>query len=670
MLLTKVILKDYGVYRGRNEFDLQCTAQKPIILIGGTNGAGKTTLFESVMLCLYGISSMGKRVTKKKYHDALEKKIHRYRGSATQADSASVLVQFKFFHDGQETEFQVDRTWQSEDGRISEKLSVCKRGNESSEFMPLDTMEEQHWQRFIEEMIPKGIANLFFFDGEKIAEIAERGNEDAAIRVSFSSLLGLDMVERLREDLQVNLTRNLASSSKPLRQEIAKCEAEERESLDLIERFQEKIAEKESEIDRLHSDIENLESGISKIGGGFAAKREESKARLAEKMAAREMLQKRIREMAGAALPFALIPRHLDGLKKQMQNDAEIQRRQAGRDAVQNRFEDARTRIQSEPFWAEMPDDARRQILDFIAKSADSVGDAIGECVFDFSSSQAAKIASLIERAEDASALKQDTIELMRVEEDIAKLETVLASAPADDELGPLMSKLNKMYSEKGRLEAEIEQVRSDMSSREALLRHTKIRMRDIISQQNKNAQSKVQIDLTEKVQTVLDEYVEKLKIKKLSLLEQYLTDAIGILIHKKDFVRHAIVQPDTFEVELYGRDELLIPKDTLANGEKQMLATAILWALARTSGKPLPFVIDTPLARLDMTHRDNMIKKFFLQASHQVLVLSTDAEVGKEYYSELKPYLARSYVMKFDDARGVTELRSGYFWEEDVEAR
>ena len=52
MLLTKIILNDFGVYRGRNEFDVQTTKDKPIILIGGTNGAGKTTLFESVMLCL------------------------------------------------------------------------------------------------------------------------------------------------------------------------------------------------------------------------------------------------------------------------------------------------------------------------------------------------------------------------------------------------------------------------------------------------------------------------------------------------------------------------------------------------------------------------------------------------------------------------------------------
>ena len=97
MILTKVILQDYGVYKGKNEFDFTCTSEKPVVLIGGTNGAGKTTLFESIMLGLYGISVMGKRTTQKAYEKFLARKIHRYLGSATSADFASIVVQFKFF---------------------------------------------------------------------------------------------------------------------------------------------------------------------------------------------------------------------------------------------------------------------------------------------------------------------------------------------------------------------------------------------------------------------------------------------------------------------------------------------------------------------------------------------------------------------------------------------
>ena len=199
MLLTKVILQDYGVYKGKNEFDFTCTPDKPIILIGGSNGAGKTTLFESIMLCFYGISTLGKRITKKSYDEFLSKKIHRYLGSSTSADFASIIVEFKYFHKGDEINYQVGRTWRKEDAKIIEELHIKKRLESEEVFVSLNTIEESHWQSFIEELIPKGIAKLFFFDGERIVEIAENEAESLEIKSSFSSLLGLDVVETITE---------------------------------------------------------------------------------------------------------------------------------------------------------------------------------------------------------------------------------------------------------------------------------------------------------------------------------------------------------------------------------------------------------------------------------------------------------------------------------------
>ena len=160
MIVTKVVLQDYGVYRGRNEFDFTCTEKKPIVLIGGTNGAGKTTLFESIMLCLYGISTMGKRYTKKAYNKFLAQKIHRYLKSATPADHASITVQFKFFHNGRETEYRVERSWRKEDGVVNEQLIVKKRGQDQNDFGTLDAIEKSYWQSFIEDLIPKGIVKV------------------------------------------------------------------------------------------------------------------------------------------------------------------------------------------------------------------------------------------------------------------------------------------------------------------------------------------------------------------------------------------------------------------------------------------------------------------------------------------------------------------------------
>ena len=172
MLLTKIILKNFGVYRDENIFDFSCSDDKPIILVGGTNGAGKTTLFDSVMLCLYGMMAFGKKTTRKSYEQYLAKKIHRYLGSAVSADHASIIVEFKFFHEGKVIEYHVDRTWKNDDGRIVEDLIIKRKQHENDSFVALDTIEKSHWQSFIEDLIPRGIARLFFFDGEKIVQMA------------------------------------------------------------------------------------------------------------------------------------------------------------------------------------------------------------------------------------------------------------------------------------------------------------------------------------------------------------------------------------------------------------------------------------------------------------------------------------------------------------------
>ena len=137
-------------------------------------------------------------------------------------------------------------------------------------------------------------------------------------------------------------------------------------------------------------------------------------------------------------------------------------------------------------------------------------------------------------------------------------------------------------------------------------------------------------------------------------------------MLHKENLITKVTVDKDTFDITLYDKDGNSIPKDLLSKGEQQMFATGVLLALAKTSGKPLPFMIDTPLARLDMSHRDNMIEKFFPYASHQVVIFSTDSEIDEKYYSKMKPYISRSYAMEYLPSKGKTLQHEGYFWDEN----
>ena len=123
-------------------------------------------------------------------------------------------------------------------------------------------------------------------------------------------------------------------------------------------------------------------------------------------------------------------------------------------------------------------------------------------------------------------------------------------------------------------------------------------------------------------------------------------------------------IDAETCAVELTGLNGRPLSPKELSAGERQLLAVALLWGLARAAGKPLPVVIDTPLGRLDGSHREHLLDRYFPAASHQVILLSTDTEIDEAAYDRLARHVGRAYRLEFDPDANATVVEPGYFWE------
>ena len=667
MHLTKVTLKNYGVYRDKTEFNFTTTSDKPVVLVGGTNGAGKTTLFESILVGFYGISFLGKKTTKKEYNKFLANKIHRFLGSTASADSTSIIIDFKYFHNGDVDDYTVDRTWRNEDGRIIEELKI-KKDNKR-----LDSVEESQWQSFIEELIPRGVAKLFFFDGEKIVKMAEEENEDIEIKSSFDSLLGLDIVEQLHSDLKVHIMRNMKDDAKTIQIQHDQHLKERDEILDDISRYEAKLGAKNTETDELGREINTIEAQVSKIGGGFASKRGELKTKKASLQMKKISLESDLRTVISGPTPLGLIPQLIKSLKSQIVKDEKILKQEIRQEILHEKESELSKLLKSKKLWNEIDTDSQSKeklIEDILSVFESEQKSKNSTSMFNLSPLDYANILTLFDnlKTKYLENLKKLSDEYRDVNDELQKIDASLVNAPNDDELGPLISKLNSLHEEQGVLKTEAGHLEQQISSKNSYLKMLNFKLRNILADKYKDKNAGVQAELATKVQKVLDEYVEKLKIKKLELLEKYLLEEIQRLMHKENLVTKVSVDKDTFEIKLFDKDGNQSPKDLLSKGEKQMYATAVLLALAKTSGKPLPFMIDTPLARLDVGHRDNLIKKFFPYASHQVVIFSTDSEIDQKYYLQMKPYLSRSYAMEYLPGKGKTHQHSSYFWNDKGE--
>ena len=171
----------------------------------------------------------------------------------------------------------------------------------------------------------------------------------------------------------------------------------------------------------------------------------------------------------------------------------------------------------------------------------------------------------------------------------------------------------------------------------------------------------------SKRVRETLGKFRTNVVCRHIANMEVLMLESFRNLLRKEDLVCALAIHPETFEVTLSDRDGRPLPFDRLSAGERQLLATSLLWGLARASGRPIPTIIDTPLGRLDSSHRRHLVERYFPHASHQVVLLSTDEEVVGPYLKSLAPAVARSYLLHHDEAAAQTSIQSGYFQQHEA---
>ncbi|MFB6306683.1 MAG: hypothetical protein ABEH43_06800 [Flavobacteriales bacterium] len=163
-------------------------------------------------------------------------------------------------------------------------------------------------------------------------------------------------------------------------------------------------------------------------------------------------------------------------------------------------------------------------------------------------------------------------------------------------------------------------------------------------------------------VQVVLKDYRDELRRKKLQELSQTATKHFKNLIRKEDFVEKIIVDPEDYSIQIENQEGTVIPHQKLSAGEKQICVTSLLWGLRDVSSRPLPIIVDTPLSRLDDTHRRAILTQFFPNVSHQVVLLPTDAEVSQEDVDQLEPFFADVMTLQYQESENYSEIHDGFF--------
>ena len=644
MVFNRLILHNFGVYSGDNVFDFNGDGR--VILIGGMNGRGKTTILEAVLLSLYGSNSFA-------YVESKYKTYGKYLLSYSNISDGTYnsFIQLDFALDSNDDNYRIIRSWDSSKARINEKIEVY-HNNVFNAFLT------DNWSMFIENQLPSGLSNFFFFDGEKIAELAAEETSDK-MKESIKMLLGVNVVDTLEGDIKRIEKKIKKSGDKEYTEDVSNELREKKDNaianLQEIDRKIESITE---EIALIEKKIENSKIEYSAKGGDIFEKKQELFRERTELGIKIQSIKERLIEISASELPFSMITSLLHYLKLQADAERKDRENKLAAKKVKELYDlyQGKTSKELEAF------------ISFIKEASDN---EVSEPIFELSDPAWIQLHALCEEKvnEKVNTTKKLFQELSDCINKADEIDSYLSVEIDESKVEKIYKKIINLEKDKVKLEVELKETERDRPryNGECITATSEFNkyVEGMLSKLEISDDNARIMKYTHYTYNVLEKYKVRLQEKKISVLAQTMTECYKKLANKKGLIDKIVIDTNNLDIICINSDGIVVPKQRLSAGEKQLMVVALLWALAKCSKRKLPVIIDTPLSRLDSKHRMEIIKTYFPQASDQTIVLSTDSEIYGKYYVELKKNIGREFTLDYNDETKSTTILDGYRWEE-----
>lgn len=644
MVIKRLQLHNFGVYAGDNEFVFE--GDKPIVLIGGMNGRGKTTFLEAVLLALYGQSSFAySESTYKSYSSYLRSFVNR----GADDNTCSVTIEFEN-NSGTVEKYKICRRWDAEGKRTKERIAVYKEG-EYNEFLT------NNWPLFVENILPSALSSFFFFDGEKIVEMAVDHTNDQ-LKDSIRSMLGISVLDVLSNDIIRNLKKmNKAGKQSVSADEIEKLREERDSALEELTAIDAELEKIKKKLDKDTDSLDSLHQLYTAKGGDALNKREDmlkTRGTVAAELSKEEEI---LSGLVAEELPLLLVEDLLAEIKLQATDEHTSSIMLESVNQLDSYFKDFIDGYSGDK-------GAGKDFLDFVKRQ--TTGNQV-ETIYGLSEQALFQVNGLVEGTlEDTlQTAKASMKKKAKLEKKISEIDSYLSLDINDKELQEIHAKIKKaeqrVISDRIKL-AEIEQHRSTVNARTMSVTSEFNKYVEVYLATAEGRDSSDRITkYSNMALNIIKEYRIVLQKKKTDLLAATITDCYLKLANKKNLIRKVEMDPETLDWRCLSDDDSEIPRGSLSAGEKQLMVISILWALALCSKKKLPVIIDTPLSRLDSMHRTSLITTYFPNAGEQTIILSTDSEIDERYYKLMKKNIGDEFTLEYDEVSKSTSIQKGY---------
>ena len=693
MKINNIILHNFGSYEGTTDFETRPCDGRNIVLIGGKNGAGKTTLFTAMRLCLYGYKSMGYKNPNSFYNRAVVKLINNT-AKITKPTTAFVTMCIELNNGQGMDSFSLTRKWEMNESLI-ETFSVLKNGAD------LSADEIADFEKYVVSLIPPELFNLYFFDGEKIADFFMDEGSNTRIKDAFLTLCGYDTFDIMRKNFK-RIRAGIPTSAPALDEYIvAKDALASAKSLyhDLTDRLKacvDAIADCEATLDAEEKEY-HQKGGITEEEWNqklYTLKEEEKK---------RETYNALLKKWANDVIPFIMLRKQILALKAQIENENQALKytyfcEVLNSPAVQALVKDKLAEIDSAAF-ADFGTE-KEPILN-LSFEQNSLILAQINTILSFEQDKVEKCKKAIKRSLNLTAKIRKEIESSSI---TSVQEYMKRRAQLFEEKSALLV-------QRVELEQQLVAQKEALTLAEQQLGKVQTRLEEELKKASIN-------DISARAIVMLDKLQEILYRRQIDKVENCFRKEIRTLMRKTHFIDDIYID-DNFNTHIYRTEKLSIEKirkalktnteeqllafwgakamqtlykkansnayndmckyfesvdikslslqieidkASLSNGEKQIFIMALYYSLVSLCNHELPFVIDTPFARIDTEHRHNISKHFFSELKGQVFILSTNEEINSSHVQILKDKIAATYMLENSDNKRTVVVKNSYF--------
>lgn len=670
MIFHRITVDNMFSYKGQQTYEFAPASEGSVALVIGRNGFGKTSLLNAIKLLFLGTEDKTLRrvgfpprtLTRSDFVLGMPRGWAGIRNRHAEGSSCSVRAELG----GQDgATITIERSWDFSERPFGETLTFRESGRPEVK----DAAAEER----LSELLPRELIPFFFFDGEEVqflAETTDTGRAEAMERLlSLSYITGVEAQlreivktwsrEALPQDVQVEIKEHEGRLGTVQAEIVAlrhKAEDKRRtisEERDREEHLSRRMADMRAggsvaDSRRLEADIKDLEGEL-----------ESELSVLATDLATDAPLLANPGLVKAAIQPLTEVIEH--------------------KSKAANSVAETLNRVLPERLFAEPPqpkqplspeqrkffEDKLRAILGSYA-----VTDASPPPFLD--SLDLARARDLLHRFNRwggaMSALRQDRAKRLReVSAKRAQLERMKAEHREMQVGGGERAKEYQQLEEDfknigrtiGKLEIELEQLEAKIAEKIKQEGDVQSALNALERRHHQAAMTGERLGIAVALRETFYEYRQRNRAARRAQIEEAVNRHFRSLMTGHRMIDRISIDED-FVMRFLDADGAEFGQLTVSHGMRQLAVTALLWALKEVSGRELPIIVDTPLARIDRANQHNLLRSYYPHAAEQVIILATDSEIDPEKFELLQPHVGVQFRLENSDGQSTQVIRTG----------